>query len=220
MDRNFILIILNTKFRNLTAIFWQSACVVVLSGLFSCGAQSDKKGNSQESMAFTVDSTLLGTAQLFNDHNLRLKPPRDWIQIDSGLFGTLNQLSQLPESLPFRIKTLALFANKQTGCLLSVLSIFSELKPEQTLEQYIALMKNKLPVQTTIKNVTFVKESLRITQFLIQTEQYITFKLFIVTPELRIIQCDYIIPIQHYTIETAKTIESSIGSIITIHNPS
>lgn len=218
---NFLLYILIAKNHTSPSYYFSIiGSIIIIAGLLSCGSKPNGKNSSTESMVFRVDSTLLGTATQFPDYNLRLMPPRGWEKVDSVLFGRLSQLAQSSDSLLFRVQTLAIFADKQSGCLLSVLLLHSRYSPEKLLEQYIPSMKNKLPSQASIKNVTFTKEFLHITQFLVQTEQFVTFKLFITTPELRIIQCDYVIPVQYYTIETAKTIESSIGSILTLHTPS
>jgi hypothetical protein len=183
--------------------------MLVCGVLASCGEQTES--TALQPMQFAVDSTLLGSVVEDAALGLRFQPPKGWEafseeQIDSMLEATLGMGDKL-------LRPRYVFLHPEQGSVLTVSSLArdSSVTYAEQMASYEQALSGSLP-PGAVKKAEFLKGSLPVTQFLIQTEAMVNFKLIFQESPGDLAQLDFLIPQSLYP-QTARMLESSIGSI-------
>ncbi|MFP4460564.1 MAG: hypothetical protein ACLFSQ_13370 [Candidatus Zixiibacteriota bacterium] len=196
--------------------------------LFSC---AKKKSNDNQNktdndssvkaksnqMHFNVDTTEIGDCTKDNDLLLEYCPPAEWGKAPDEFKDNMNkQISEGLVDTTIKHNVTELYYT-QNGCIFSIAElIFSEGKPQENFERYKQMTIDKFKDQKS-RIDTFTKSDIEITQFLVSDKKIVNFKLIFFNPDRRILQLDYIIPLNIYENEL-QSIESSIGSIEYLEN--
>ncbi|MCI0495274.1 hypothetical protein L0Z72_09735 [candidate division KSB1 bacterium] len=175
-----------------------------------CAKQEKETVQREDELAFEVDTAKLELSTRLMDWGIELNSPKDWKPIDEKLF---NQLSDKAATVnlsdsTFSCQPNAIFFNQNDKSTLFI-SAVSGVDDTSSFAQYKNLIQEKLAPR---KAGDFLKNQISFSQFLIQDELHVNFKLLFQNKRLQLIQFDYIIPIHSYVSEL-KAIESSIGSI-------
>lgn len=183
--------------------------------LLFCSRQEKETVQRNDELSFEVDTTKIEVATRLVDLGIQLNSPKGWKPIADRLFAELSEKTaavNLSDSV-FSCKPVAIFLNHQTNSLLFISSV-PGLDDTSSLATYKNLIQEQLAPR---KAGDFLKDQVHFSQFLIQNEQHVNFKLIFQNNKHHYIQFDYIIPIHSYVSEL-KAIEASIGSI-TVINP-
>jgi hypothetical protein len=175
-----------------------------------CSKQEQETAQREDELAFEVDTTKLELSTRLVDFGIEFNSPKEWKPIDEKLF---NQLSDKAATVnlsdsTFSCQPIAIFFNQNDKSMLFI-SAVSGVNDTSSFAQYKNLIQEKLLPR---KAGDFLKDQISFSQFLIQDELHVNFKLLFQNKRHQLIQFDYIIPIQSYVSEL-KAIEASIGSI-------
>lgn len=185
--------------------------MLVLSfSVHTCGNR--EKPETDPELIFEIDSTLVGPEIKLEEYNLSVSPPAGWDVLDSNLQDSLKAvvLSRLSGSEGFLIDPLEIIWEPKTSSILSISRIELENDSVQIKDYYNAVEKSFK--DQSIKKGYFRSRGLPFTQYLIQGNSQVAFKLITQATEKGHVQFDYVIPLNHY-MDQLKAIESSIGSI-------
>lgn len=182
---------------------------------FLLGCSPGDEGNAGSELVFNVDSTQIAGEVFISELNVKFNPPKDWNEISSDLSEkVINELGKNKNSgNSFRYKPQKIFLEKDNHSLLSVgyvekidTSIHGNI-----LLAYESAIKTSLK-EKEYKEGKFTKDGIGITQFLIQKENLISFKLLFLNSSNELIQFDYASQQENYE-NNLRGIESSIGTI-------
>jgi hypothetical protein len=187
--------------------------VIILSIILVSCSDNEKLPGSEQILLFEIDDKLLSDSVQLPAYNLKFNPPKNWEPISKGLFDSLVQkiqTQQLSDSI--KIIPLHVFFSELNQSILNVSAVeIQSSNLENTIDQFEQREIDKAGIQN-FKRADFVKDSLSVTQFLIEENNLIIFKIFVRINQNRIAEFDYIVPKNIYAGEI-KSIESSIGSI-------
>jgi hypothetical protein len=184
--------------------------LVVSFSVHTCGNR--EKSDTYSELIFEIDSTLVGPEIKLEEFNLAVSPPAGWTALDLNLQDSLKAvvLSRLSGGEGFLIDPLEIIWEPKTSSILSISRI--ELREDSVqIKDYYSVMEQTFTDQSLNKGY-FKSRELPFTQYLIQGNSQVAFKLITHTDENAYIQFDYVIPLNHY-MDRLKAIESSIGSI-------
>lgn len=190
---------------------WQVFICVLCAGCFttllpSC-SQVAENSDPREAIEFTVDSNVLSDNMFTAGHGaFSIRPPRYWEQADSLVMASLHM-----EGLPGRC-LLTMFKNDSSHCAL-VISDLAGTNPSlfQSIQENPSAYLNKDSVWSHIQPSSFFLKSYHISQYVLQNDQSLLFKLFVRGKGMKL-ELDYIIPRENIQ-NNIKSVESSIGSI-------
>jgi len=187
-------------------------CLIISFVVFLLFCSKQEKTSSLETaeLTFEVDSTKLELTVYNQDLGIQFNAPKEWTPIPRSLFEEFSKQisSNFLEGDGFKVSPVSIFLNQQNKCLLYISHL-------QNLEDSTTVKKYKDLIQTTFsptKVGDFLKDDIIFTQYLIQDDAQINFKLLFFNSKNQLIQFDYILPNDSYLSEL-KAIESSIGSI-------
>ena len=187
--------------------FWATFVVILI--LF-CSSQEKNQTEKTAELTFDVDSTKLEKTTFVHDIGVQFNAPKEWTRISTSLFEEFSKHSSmiLLEGNDFAVNPISIFLNKENNnvLFLSQLEVFED---STIVNKYKDLIQIKFS-PTKVGN--FIKDDIIFTQYLIQDENRINFKLLFFNSKNQLIQFDYIISRESYLSEI-KAIESSIGSI-------
>lgn len=187
--------------------FWTTFVVVFI--LF-CSSQEKNQTETTSELTFEVDSTKLELTTHNQDLGIQFNAPKEWTPIPRSLFEKFSkQIStNFLEGNDFKVNPISIFLNQQNKSLLYI-SQFQNLVDSTIVKKYEDLIQvTFLPTKVG----DFLKDDIVFTQYLIQDENRINFKLFFFNSKNQLIQFDYIVPNDSY-VSQLKAVESSIGSI-------
>lgn len=185
--------------------------IIVLAILVSCS--DNEKMPESEQLLFEINYELLSDSVQLTAYNLIFNPPKNWEPISKRLFDSLDQKiqnQQLSDSI--KIIPLSVFFSESNQSILNVSAVNVQ---SSNLESMVDLFEQREIEKSGIQNfkrADFLKDNLSITQFLVEENNLIIFKLFIKTHQDKMVEFDFIVPKNNYA-EEIKSIESSIGSI-------
>jgi hypothetical protein len=204
------------------SIFFQVQILFVTILLFSFWGCNKEEKNSNE-MNFEINPALIEAPYLDSAHSFKLSPPKGWLPLDTNYLSKISAVlmaKETNEGNNLRFQPLKIWADSTQGVFL-IASRF--LSPPDNSDSIISRIKSSIIEKTkamNTKSATFIHKSTTLTQFLIQISQpvpYVNFRLLIHNPSKTrissIVQIDYFIPKLNYSEKTAKSIESSIGSL-------
>jgi len=178
--------------------------------LVFCSRENKNSSEEIAEMGFEVDSTKLELTSYNQDLGIQFNAPREWKPIHRSLFEEFSKQSStiFLEGNDFNVSPIFIFLNQQNNSFLYI-SQFQNLEDSTGLKKYKDLIQGIL---SPTKVGDFLKDNIIFTQYLIQDEKRINFKLLFFNSQNQLIQFDYIVPNDCYLSEL-KAIESSIGSI-------
>lgn len=191
------------------------------------GCKNQNQLNKPETpmtLEFSVDTALLERPVLQTNLNLTYASPLNWKSINQDDFEKLKLsiAGNITDSGFVNIVPVNLFAADSLKGILAVSEVeFSKTKDEEneiyfrSLNEYRELLYEKFK-ENKITETEYLKDGIRIKQFLIQMPDRVFFKLIFRNNNGKIIQFDYITKREYY-IAAVKSIESSIGSIKLTH---
>lgn len=180
----------------------------------SCVQQKSDSPEKPQELLFEIDSLRVGAFYADPIAGFQFQAPKHWQPVADQLMEKLAaQVTQPIQSQEIDFRPLTFFLNHENGSALSISRIISQTDTTwpQLRSQYIDLVKTNFQA-TEFKSGEFMKDEIQFTQFLIQTDKTVNFKLVFENRPGQIIQLDYIVPKNYYPNEV-KAIESSIGSI-------
>ncbi len=190
-----------------------SALVLLLSLIsFSCNSNDDEAGKLNR-LNFDIDSTKLAAEVKLNNYKLSFNPPVNLVHSDEFFNKLVSGIAQNdPNMNELVTKPIDAFVDNDFNVLV-VSGIEPGLKDTAItgLSKITALVKKQFKSEKA-KYAEFLKDDIKIGQFLIQDSINVIFKLLLENPDKKVLQFDYIIPQKNYKNEI-KAIESSIGSI-------
>jgi hypothetical protein len=175
----------------------------------------NKKEKRTDTLGFTIDSTLLETTE-FKDRTLNLsyRVPLGYKEVVSKNNRNIkNTRFDSISSLPL-VHRSYYFCEKEKSIL-----IVSFVKENIGKNEAVASLKKYSKNTSLWQEANFTKFSnnkIVFNQFLLQSNEYIVFKLLF-SQKNKLLEMNYIIPKLSYTSQTAKQLESSIGSIKSIN---
>jgi hypothetical protein len=205
--------ILVEKYKRILKNLFTQACILLLIVIFvSCGKG---KNGSDESEYFSFDKSHVGIEIVDFDLGLKFNPPVKWNlrqTLISRKIETRGNVSNPSDS--FIYQPTYVFFNDSTGGLLSVGKVISSdttLSKSARINYYKSLLTAKTP-KDKIASASFVNSKIYFSQFKIQKENLVSFKLIFENLKGEIIQFDYTIR-SDYLEGMLHSIKSSIGSI-------
>lgn len=179
---------------------------------FSCNSNDDEAGKLNR-LNFDIDSTKLAAEVRLNNYKLSFNPPVNLVHSDEFYNKLASGIAKSdPNMSDFITKPIDAFVDNDFNVLV-VSGIEPGLKDTANggLSKITALVKKQFKPENA-KYAEFLKDDIKISQFLIQDSINVIFKLLFENPDKKVLQFDYIIPQKNYKNEI-KAIESSIGSI-------
>ncbi len=181
-----------------------------------CSGQGDGNKPSDDELYFNIDKNLLGEAEQLDEYRFSLNPPKNWLSVNEELFAALvkETANSADNELNIEYKPLKMFFDENFGSLLSVIHVKAgndTLSGKAFEQAYIAMLDQNFPSGNPQKG-SFTKNNKRFTQYLIQDDKRVAFKLIFLDQSGQVIQLDYNVDANRY-IHELKAIESSIGSV-------
>ncbi len=195
-----------------TKLFTQIIFFFLMLVLFSCGKG---KNNKEEPENFLLDKSLLGIEVVDVDLGIKFNPPVNWNLRQTMVSRKIESRGDIsnPNS-SFIYQPTYVFFNDSTGALLSIGKVISSdttLLGSAKINYYKGLISAKTP-KDNLSTTSFVSSRIYFSQFKIQKENLISFKLIFENLKGEIIQFDYSIR-SDYLEGLQHSIKSSISSI-------
>jgi hypothetical protein len=194
----------------LMAGYYKLFILLSLIVMLFCSKQEKETAQREDELTFEVDTTKLELSKRLVDWGIEFNFPKDWNPIDDELFNELNDKAStvnLSDSI-FSCQPILIFFHHDNKSMLFISSV-PGVNDTSSFAKYKNLIQEKLSPR---KAGDFLKDQILFSQFLIQDELHVNFKLLFQNKRHQLIQFDYIIPIHSYVSEL-KAIEASIGSI-------
>ena len=195
------------KFINLTVVVVISSFIVI-----SCGKG---KNDQNDSDFFSFDKSKLGIEVVDQELGIKFNPPINWELRQTSISKKVESRDASNPNDHFVYEPTYVFFDNSTGGLLSVGKVVTN---DTTLAKSARLNYYKGVISTKNKNdkltsSNFIHSKIYFSQFILEKQNLISYKLVFENPAGQIIQFDYTIPAGN--LETAQPlIKSSIGSII------
>ncbi|GAB4335439.1 MAG: hypothetical protein Kow0037_15280 [Calditrichia bacterium] len=167
-------------------------------------------------MYFNVDATLLNFPVADDSIGLVYAPPKGMEELPDSVKSVIleRMLVNGTENEMFKLVPHRIFWDKLSGNLFSI-SILPNIKEtpdsEPPMNLYTQMLREQKPA-APVRTAKFLKDGLRMYQYLLQLPQHINFRLFMFSPRGQFLQLDYIYKKATYQ-NHIEAIESSIGSI-------
>jgi hypothetical protein len=178
---------------------------------FSCGGNGEEKKPNR--LSFNIDSALIAPEADIEGYKVSFNPPAGLARSEEFL-KKLNSGVEISnrEQKEIFTRPVDVFVDSSFNIVV-VSAVESAVKDSAAggLAKVTGAIKKQFSAEK-MKFAEFLKDDIRISQFLIQDSVNVIFKLLLENPDKKIMQFDYIIPQRNYRNEI-KAIESSIGSI-------
>lgn len=184
--------------------------MMTTSLLVFCSKQDNTSSTDVTELTFEIDSTKLELTSSDQNLGIQFNAPKGWTPISQAMFEQFSKQDSavFVEGSNIAIHPISIFLNKADKSLLYVSQIQGTPDSTSVNRYKESIQKNFVPTKVG----DFKKDEIIFTQFLIQDEDRINFKLLFFNSKNQLIQFDYIVPKDVYVPEL-KAIESSIGSI-------
>ncbi len=175
-----------------------------------CSRQDQDSSKRIAELTFEVDSTKLELTSVDQNLGIQFNSPKGWALAPKTLFEAFSKQdsSIFLEGAGFKITPISIFLNQESKSLLYI-SQMREIQDSASVDKYKGFIQRTF---SPTKVGDFLKDNILFTQYLIQDEIRVNFKLLFFNSKNQLIQFDYIIPKDVYLSEL-KAIESSIGSV-------
>jgi len=178
---------------------------------FSCGKNGEETKPNR--LSFNIDSALIAPETVIDGYKLSFNPPAGLARSEEFL-KKLNSGVEISnrEQKEIFTRPVDVFVDSSFNIVV-VSAVESAVKDSVAggLTKVTGAIKKQFSAEK-MKFAEFLKDDIRISQFLIQDSVNVIFKLLLENPDKKVMQFDYIIPQSNYRNEI-KAIESSIGSI-------
>ena len=184
--------------------------ITLISFLLFCSKQNKTSSPEVTELAFEVDSTRLELTRHDQYLGIQFNSPKGWTLTPKTLFEAFSkqESSTFLEGSDFKISPISIFLNQEKKSILYI-SQMHGFQDSTSVDKYKDLIQR---IFSPNKVGDFFKDNILFTQYLIQDENRVNFKLLFFNSKNQLIQFDYIVPNNFY-ISELKAIESSIGSI-------
>lgn len=186
--------------------------IILVFFFIACNKEkNDEAPKDFPKLEFKLDKSLLDEKITDTSINLSFSPPKNWKPLSTTI-NQNNKIYTLFEPFTHITSTYTnIFFNEKDSSVLTYFSIknIKDITPEKVYDSLFNITNNS----DKIKKSKFYKDNLLITQYLIQVEPIIIFKLIFNIKENTIAEFNYIIKKEKYSEEIAKSIEASIASI-------
>lgn len=197
-------------------IFTLLFCIFLV--LANCGKTTRQKASSTVTgMTFTVNRQLLNDSLSIVDEKMILSIPKSWKPLPDSLKNSLTSKVETfnarnnSSAIQLNIHSVYVQPDNKASLVISRLSFPTSDSTELLQRQhYTKQMKTGID-STSLGIAEFTKDGIFITQYMIRTQQSVSFKLLF-KAQRSMMQCDYIIPNNVFQQEI-RAVESSIGSI-------
>lgn len=188
----------------------KSLNITLVALLLFCSKSDRLPSEKVTELAFEVDSIKLELASVDQNLGIQFNSPKGWTLIPQKLFEAFSQQDStiFLKGSDFALAPISIFLNQDSKSLLYI-SQMRGIQDSVSIDGYKNLIQGKF---SPTKAGDFLKDNILFTQYLIQNESRVNFKLLFFNSKNQLIQFDYIIPKDVYLSEL-KAIESSIGSI-------
>lgn len=203
--KKFYIFVFENIMKNILLLF------VLVYAFISC--QQREKPIVKDEIIFDVDSNLIGNVQEFPEIGIKLSAPKNWNRVDlKPVENLLKNFEESKRSDGDTLSVLGIFADTITKCQL----IVSLVKTQKDFNNFISNLDSTFSRSQLFKfqRGNFQKGVFKITQYLLQSDRLVVFRLFSQAKNQKIFQIDYVIPKTNYSKEIAKAVESSIGSLV------
>lgn len=186
------------------------AFITLITLLLFCSKPDKTSSQEVAELVFEVDSTRLELTSHDRYLSIQFNSPKGWTLIPKRLFEAFSKQdsSIFLQGADFKITPISIFLNQESKSLLYISQIHG-IQDSASVDKYKALIQRTF---SPTKVGDFLKDNILFTQYLIQNENHVNFKLLFFNSKNQLVQFDYIIPKDFYVSEL-KAIESSIGSI-------
>ncbi|WPP48864.1 hypothetical protein [Catalinimonas niigatensis] len=164
------------------------------------------KSNVPEAMQFQVNPDLLGARQRDTLLEVTYASPIGFMTSTNEQAIRQGAMSQADEGVEIR----AVYQNDASQAFM-VISAITEERWEQ-LSSSSGQEAFSSAVWTNMNAAAYGYKNFDVRQWLLQNQEWINFKLIFKTEKDRFFQLDYLLPSSEYNEQTAKAVESSIGS--------
>lgn len=189
---------------------------LIIFSLPGCQNQKEPETGLRQ-IQFNVDSNLLSQEVIDSSSKFLFMPPKEWKLINKKLFKDVldkNNL-QLKQEEKILIAPLYIFMDDSMNCLLNISRIQLKEENKSQTKSTIAIYEEELLRKfgkEKLKRAEYLKGNLAITQYLINENNEVNFKIIFFDENKNLVQFDYVTSLDVYPKEI-KAIESSIGSI-------
>lgn len=203
---------MHRKNRKIKKAVVAAVCLLVSVFSFNC-----KNGNTEtkqiKPLAFNIDSSLIGSEISFPAIGISFNPPAKLKHSDDFFEKVTQKYNQTQNAAnEFSAKPLEVFTDPDLNILIiSSTALDNQNPPDDYLEKITSSLKTQFKNDKPKFN-QYLKNGIKINQFIIQDSVNVVFKLLFATPNNNIIQFDYVIQQSSYRDEI-KGVESSIGTI-------
>ncbi|MEK6482079.1 hypothetical protein WJR50_31350 [Catalinimonas sp. 4WD22] len=170
------------------------------------------KRNMSESMEFQVNPKLLGQHQQDTVLGIRYASPLGFTSSHQELAIRQGAMQNAGEEVEVR----AVYQDENAQAYM-ILSAVTQNRWDQ-LSTSVSQNELNSEAWTNMHSTTYNYKDFEVQQWLLQNAEWVNFKLIFKTKESRFFQLDYLLPSSIYNEQTAKTIESSIGSFTSFYN--
>lgn len=170
------------------------------------------KRNMSESMQFQVNPKLLGTHQQDTVLGIQYASPLGFSTSHQELAIRQGAMHNAGEEVEVR----AVYQDESTQAYM-ILSAISQNRWDQ-LATSASQEEFSSEVWTNMHSTAYNYKDFEVQQWLLQNTEWVNFKLIFRTKEDRFFQLDYLLPSSMYNEQTAKAVESSIGSFNSFQN--
>ncbi len=194
--------------------------VVSCNILTSCNFSEKPKKDTVPTMTFTVNRQLLGDSLSLADQGFRILIPKNWKPLSESLARELSSKMEAREAASdtnssIRPQIVSVFSLQNAGASLVISRVrFPKLDSTEILQRLHYTEQTKRRIDSTSLGIAeFMSNGVKITQYMIRTQERVSFKLLFKGRSSGMIQCDYILPTTIFQQEI-RAVESSIGSIL------
>jgi len=186
--------------------------VALLLGLAlaSCSPSAEEPQAEPAVMRFTVIDALLGPPVRLEDPAFEIRPPKDWLPLDSLRVGQLGASMNLGGDAAFRLEPRMVFMDPAAGSVLFVTRWHADSSASwKQVEARQRQVQDTTMVGRTVQHDAFVLAGQSCLQTLVQDSLMVGFKLLLACG----VQLDYVVPRAVYDSQV-ELIESSLGSVV------
>lgn len=194
--------------------------VVSCSILTSCNFSEKPKKDTIPTMTFTVNRQLLGDSLSLADEGFRILIPKNWKPLSENLARELTSKMEAREAASdtnssIRPQIVSVFSKPNSGASLIISRVrFPKQDSTEKSQRLHYTEQTKSRIDSTSLGVAeFMSNGVKITQYMIRSQENTSFKLLFKGRSSGMIQCDYILPNTIFQQEI-RAVESSIGSIL------
>lgn len=202
--------------KNYLIVFIIFCCIFTVS----CNKNNDNDAKSVKvsPVSFNVDTKIISQENTIDEYNLCYSVPKNAVIVSNVDIKKINEnLAKISDSR-FVTDYKKIYLDKQAGLICSV-GQSSNINHDNLDSSFNDLYSYYVKTFTTAKidKSTFLHNELLMNQLIVANESFVLFRIFVETPDLKIIEFNYLAPKVKYP-EVVASIESSIGTIKINHN--